>query len=193
MKKYLNKIILLALLAGAPLLAEGESMYSYNAHSLIGIEAGYSTFDVEDDAATPLRETYTFGHGGIKIGAETENYRLFLSGRYCKIDDFDYAYTLGAEVQYLYNFSENANLYFGVNAGVAEMRLIDVNDVTRTISDPYVGGDIGFNIHMGQSMDVEIGARVMSLNADNTINNLTYTFDTITSGYMSLIFKYQMD
>ncbi len=193
MKKYINKIILTALLATSPLLALDDSIYEFESFSLVGIEAGYSNFDVENDAATPLRETYKFGHGGLKIGAQTQNYRLFLSGRYCEVDDFDYAYTMGAEAQYLMNFSEFANLYIGINAGIAEMRLIDATDKTRNISDPYIGGDIGFNIHLGETMDLELGARVMKLDAENDKDDIIYTFDTITSGYLSLIFKYQMD
>ncbi len=193
MKKYLNKIIIVALLLTSPLLAKDESIYQFNSYSLVGLELGISEFDVENDATPPLRETYTFNHGGIKIGAQTENYRLFLSGRYFSIDDFDSAYTAGIEAQYLFNFSKYANLYVGVNTGLAEMKFIDATDVTRTVSDSYIGGDIGFNVHFGNSLDLELGARAMSLDATNTKNNITYTFDTIVSGYMSLIFKYQMD
>lgn len=193
MKKYLNKIVLAALLASTPLLAKDESIYKFNSYSLVGIEAGYSNFDVENDDTTPLRETYTFNHGGVKVGAQTENYRLFLSGRYFSIDDFDSAYTAGIEAQYLLNFSDFANLYIGLNTGLAEMKFIDSADTTRTISDTYVGGDIGLNIHMGKTMDLEVGVRAMSLDATNTIGDITYTFDTIASAYMSLIFRYQMD
>jgi len=193
MKKYINKVILTALLATSPLLAADDSMYEFESHSLVAFEGGYSNFDVESTETPPLRESYKFGYGGIKIGAQTENYRLFLSGRYCSIDDFDYAYMMGVEAQYLFNFSSFANLYLGINAGMAEMRVVDAANKTRDVSDPYVGGDIGFNIHLGKTVDLELGARVMSLDAENTIDDVTYKFDSITSGYVSLIFKYQMD
>lgn len=193
MKNKLSKIILTALLAASPLLATDESVYKFNSYSLVGIEGGYSNFDVENDATPPVRETYTFGHGGIKVGAQTENYRLFLSGRYFSIDDFDSAYTYGVEAQYLFNFASFANLYIGLNTGLAEMKFIDATNVTRTISDTYVGGDIGFNVHLGEAVDLELGVRGMSLDATNTQDEITYTFDTIASAYMSIIFKYQMD
>ncbi len=193
MKKYLSKIIVATLLITSPLLAREESVYKFNSYSLVGIEAGYSNFDVESDEAAPLRKTYKFGHGGLKIGAQTENYRLFLSGRYCSIDDFDYAYMVGAEAQYMMNFSSIANLYLGINTGIAEMRFIDRTNLTRNISDPYIGGDVGFNIHLGRELDFELGVRYIKLDAKNNKSSITYTFDNITSGYMSLIFKYQMD
>ena len=198
MKKNLTKIILISALAAMPLFAaqnnkKEESIYKYNSYSLLAFEGGYSSFDYESNSTPPVRKSPGFAYGGIKIGAQTENYRLFLSARYCPIDNFDYAYTMGAEAQYLFNFSKMANFYVGVNAGIAEMRFVDATNLTRDISDPYVGGDMGFNIHLGENADLELGVRVMSLNAENTKAGVTYTFDTIASGYTSIIFKFQMD
>jgi hypothetical protein len=73
---------------------------------------------------------------------------------------------------------------------------------SRTISDPYFGGDVGFNYHLNKTYDLEIGARVMATDAKNTqtINyptsgarNVTYTFDNLVTGYASIIVKFQMD
>jgi len=189
--KNTNKIILATLLSISPLLAD-DSKYEYDSSSLVGVEFGYNSFNVDNDAST-VRDTYKYGSGGLKIGAQTNSYRIFLSARHMQISDFDYAYTLGGEFQYLINFSEYANFYLGVNAGQAEIQLIDSAGVTRSISDPYVGGDIGMNIHLGDQLDLEFGARIMTLNAENDREDIIYTFNSITTGYMSLIFKYQMD
>ncbi|MDA3907453.1 MAG: hypothetical protein PF437_00040, partial [Sulfurimonas sp.] len=108
--------------------------------------------------------------------------------------DFDYARAYGVELQYLLNFSKMANVYFGVNAGKVDMRYEDkTNSNTFKIDDTYLGGDVGVNIHLGESADFEVGARVMSLNATATNGAVKYDFDNIVTGYASIIFKYQMD
>ena len=185
----INKIILATLLSISPLLGDNLN-YEYNGLSLVGLELGYSSFDVENDDTPVMRETYKFASGGLKIGAQTENYRIFLSARNMQISDFEHANTFGGELQYLINFSQYANFYLGVNAGLAEMQVVDTADVTRSISDPYFGGDIGMNLHVNDSIDLEFGVRAMSLNVENDKNNVVYTFNRIISGYTSLIFKY---
>jgi len=190
--KNINKIILATLLSTAPLLAD-DSNHNYYSSSLVGVELGYNNLDLENDTTTPLKETHKFTSSGLKIGAQTDNYRIFLSARHLQISDFDSAYTLGGEFQYLFNFSEYANFYLGVNAGQAEIKFVDSNSVSRTIADPYYGGDIGMNVHVSDSIDLEFGARVMSLNAENDKEDVIYTFNTITTGYMSLVFKYNID
>ena len=190
--KTINKVILAALLATTTLSAQNFSNND-DTYSLVALETSYNSFDIDNDDSSINIDIDKFPSAGIKIGAQTKEYRIFLSSRYLVIKDFDYAYTLGGEFQYLFNFSKYANFYLGVNAGIAEMSFDDTKKQTRTISDPYYGGDAGFNIHIQDSLDIELGARVMSLNAQNIKDDVTYSFDSIISGYMSLIFKYQMD
>ena len=185
MKKSIKKIILTILLTLTPLTAA-----EYKNLSLIGLEGGYNTMDVSNDDTPVVSDTYSFSSLGIKLGAEMEYYRLFLSARYYPVSGFDYAYTMGAELQYLVNFSKLANLFIGINTGIAEMQFLDTKKVSRTISDQYIGGDIGINYHYSKSFDWEFGMRMMSLNAENERNNVTYTFDNMTSVYTSIIFKY---
>ena len=190
--RNLKKIILATLLATTTLSAQNFSNND-DTYSLVALETSYNSFDIDNDDSSANIDIDNFASAGIKIGAQTKEYRIFLSARYHTISDFDSAYTLGGEFQYLFNFSKYANFYLGVNAGIAEMSFDDSNNQTRTISDPYYGGDAGFNIHIKDSLDIELGARVMSLNAQNIQDNVTYDFNNIVSGYMSLIFKYQMD
>ena len=42
----------------------------------------------------------------VKIGAQTENYRVFLSARYYDADNLSTLNTYGAEIQYMFNFSK---------------------------------------------------------------------------------------
>ena len=183
--KNLKKLILATLLTLTPLVAD-----DYKNISLIGFEGSFNTMEVSNDDTPVVVDKHDFLSAGLKLGAQTEYYRLFLSARYYPISGFDYAYTMGAELQYLVNFSKSTNFFLGINTGIAEMKFLDTKNVSRTISDQYIGGDIGVNYHFAKSFDWEIGMRVMSLNAKNDINNVTYTFDNILSAYTSIIFKY---
>ncbi len=195
MKNTMKKILIASLLVSS-LMAADKSPYSFETFSLVGIEGGYSSLDVDKQTAGAIASTtkeHSFGHGGFKIGAQSENYRLFLSGRYYDAQEFDYMTTLGAELQYMFNFSSLANFYLGVNTGLANIRFVDENSISRTISDSYVGADAGFNFHLGESVDFELGARVINFQAENTINGETYNFDNMITGYASVILKYKMD
>jgi hypothetical protein len=194
MKKLFSTIIVVSLITVSSLVAE-VSEYQVDTYSLVGFEGGMSSLDVEkDDTVNPaIIQKHNFAHGGVKIGAQSENYRLFLSGRYYNAADFDYVTTFGAELQYMFHFSSLANFYLGANTGLANMRFTDGGTTSRTISDPYVGGDAGFNIHLGESTDFEIGTRIMSIQAQNKIGSVTYKFDSIVTAYASIIFKYKMD
>ncbi len=192
-KKVVQKIVLAGLVLSTPLMAEFN--FNEDIYSILAFEGGSSSFDVErTDTVTPTSiKKYDMMHAGLKIGAQSENYRVFLSGRYYNADDFDYATTIGAELQYMFNFSSFANFYLGVNGGIVNMRFTDGGTTSRTISDPYFGGDAGFNLHITKSLDFELGARVMQIQAENRIGLITYKFDNLISGYASIIFKYKMD
>ncbi|WP_373034970.1 hypothetical protein [Sulfurimonas sp.] len=198
MMKKLTKVIVATILAASSLAAEStyDSIYGSDTNSLIGFEAGYSAFDYErtTSGVTDQKKTVNFNHGGVKIGAETNDYRLFLSARAFDGGDFDYARAYGVELQYLLNISKMANVFFGVNAGKVDMKLADkTNSKTVKINEGYVGGDVGVNIHLGKRADFEVGARFMSLNSSATDGLVKYDFDNIVTGYASIIFKYQMD
>ena len=192
-KKVVQKIVLAGLVLTTPLMAEFN--FNKDIYSLLAFEGGYSSFDVEkNDAVNPASITkYDMMHAGLKIGAQSKNYRVFLSGRYYNANDFDYATTIGAELQYMFNFSSMANFYLGLNGGIVNMRFTDGGTTSRTISDPYYGGDAGFNIHLADNVDFELGARVMQIQAENKIGLISYKFDNLISGYASIIFKYKMD
>ena len=192
MRKIILKIVVLLALAGTS-VALSASSYTYNTRSLIGVEGSYNTFDIEN-VTLAKRETKKFAGAGFKIGAQTDNYRLFLSARNNFISGYDYAYSIGAEAQYLMNFSSFMNMFIGGSGGSVNLRFVDSTNASRELVSPYFGGDIGFNIHLGESVDLELGARsVKLLNPSHTQNNITYNIANTTSGYVSIIFKYSMD
>jgi len=194
MKNRFLKIILSTLLLGSVAVASSE--YSVDTYSLVGVEGGYSSFDYERTDATgnTKRTNGDLIHGGVKIGAQSKNYRVFLSARFFDMDDFDYARMYGIEGQYMFNFSKMANFYIGVNAGTTDMKFVDsVNNQSVKVYSPYYGGDAGFNIHFGESVDWEIGARYITINYDDDKNSVKYSFDHMMMGYTSVIFKFKMD
>jgi len=195
-RNNLNKIVLGAFLTSTSLFA-GIAEYEFQTNSLGGVEAGYSILDYENMTSTN-NEQYNVKsmHGGLKIGAETEDFRVFVSGRYYfdSSSDYDYITTYGVELQYKFNISQDMNFYLGASTGVANMKFQGKGETfSRTISDSYVGGDLGANVHLTPVLDWEIGARVISIQAENNINSVTYNIGNLVSGYTSLIFKWQMD
>ena len=190
-KNILGKVLLVSLLISSSLVA--ELVHKTDSSSLIGIELGSAGLDVSDDSTPAYNETLGTNNIAFKIGAETKTYRLFLNYCYYDGSDFENMTTMGAEFQYLVNLASFMNIYLGVNVGIADIEYIDNSSVTRTVSQQYMGGNIGSNFHIGDSFDFELGAKIMSIQAEHTLNNQTYLFGNITSGYASLIYKYQID
>ena len=195
MKNLILKIITIIVFINVAVLAE-SSPYAFNTKSLIAIEGSYSSLDAKNDDTPALEDKTDFRAVGLKVGAQTDNYRFFLSGRYNIISGYDYAYSFGAEAQYILNFSHVANLFLGFNSGLVSYKLEDSSGDTRVYDSPYFGGDAGINIHLSKSIDFELGGRIVSLtDAESTSdkNSIVYLFDNIVSGYASIIFKYNMD
>ncbi len=196
MKKKIAVGLIGVLLTSSVYANDESDSYAFHSESLVGIEGGYSIFDVEkNEPGNPAVITdYNRGEAGLKIGASTKNYRVFLGLRNYFIPNYDYFATAGAELQYLFNFSKVANFFIGANGGMLNARFTPDGEATsRELFDPYFGGDLGFNIHIGKMADLELGARTVISNAENTKNNVTYKFDHLITGYASIIFRYQMD
>jgi hypothetical protein len=199
-KNKLQKTFLAVVLLSSSLMA--ESMYSNNTYSLVGLEGGYSSMDYE--RGTNLNNTQykvNMPHAGLKVGAESEDFRVFLSGRYFydSAKTYDYVTTYGAEVQYKFNVAKSLDFFIGANGGIANMKFRGTTSAgaqetfSRTIQSPYFGGDIGTNIRLSDSTVFELGGRVMSLQADNTKDATTYRIGNIVSVYASIIFRWKMN
>lgn len=196
MRKKLSKVLLAGLLVTSASYAGSDDKYIYESNSLVGIEGGMATFDVKDTAIA--KKTEDFSTAGFKVGAETRNVRMFLSARkaFMSSDNYDYdkAYMYGIELQYKFNVMESLNFFIGANYGKASFEFKDLTTSVREYTTKYKGGDVGINYHINEMFDVELGARLMVLDDDtHTLGGVTYTFDDIANGYMSLIIKYQMD
>ncbi|NPA66753.1 MAG: porin family protein [Epsilonproteobacteria bacterium] len=202
LKKLLENISLVALLAVSATSVSANDDFTFNTKSLIGFEGGYSTFNVDNNynAIFPINgidatESYDSGHLGLKIGAEGDDFRVFLSARNFFIgSDYDYFVTLGAEIDYKFNFSKVANFYIGANGGYLFSKFQADNETwNRKIDGFYYGGQLGFNFHMSPKYDLEVGARIMDTDASNDTGAIKYTLDYIAEGYVSFIIKFDMD
>jgi len=193
----LKKAAIISLIASSALFAEPSSFYS---KTLIGIEGGYSNFDVEKQVsgASSVIKKVDAGNIGIKIGAQSQNYRLFLSARYYDGSGVNYVATYGGELQYLRDFNPKIGWFFGLNTGYTDGRVSTINESSsRDLSGFYAGGDIGINYHISKDYDFEIGARAMFQNITDTKKDLdgnyvTYKLDNIVTGYFSIIYKFDM-
>ncbi|MEA2111438.1 MAG: outer membrane beta-barrel protein [Campylobacterota bacterium] len=184
-------------LISVPLLALSLQAGDWNTQSLIGIEGGAASFDLENNMGF-ADNSQSPGSFGLKIGAEGQSYRIFLGGRYYSVsDEFDYANSFGVEMQYLIRFNSNANIFAGLNGGVMNMEFSDSQNRTREVSRGYFGGDLGVNFTLSHNFDIELGVRYMNLNIENTkyedddtVN--TYSIDNMTNAYVSLIYKFKI-
>ncbi len=168
----------------------------FDVDSLIGIEGGIASFDVERSQSGVAGTTDSFNKGelGLKVGAQTKDYRAFLGIHNYFVSEFDYFVTYGAEFEYLLNFSKDVNFFIGINGGIINAKFaVSAESESRTISDGYYGGDIGFNYHLSDMFDLEVGTRLMATNAKNIKNGVAYKFDNILTGYTSLIYKFHLD
>ena len=190
MKKRLTKIALAASLLSMPVLA-GADEY----RSLLGFEGGYSNIDVEVNPSAEQIQKNGFGNAGLKIGAESENYRMFLSARYYDAKDFNKLDTIGAEFQYKFNFAKKANFFLGANIGKAYVKVAKKNSSlpSAEMNTGYLGADAGFNFHASELIDLELGARYMYLDEKVTQGAYTYDLSSFTTAYASIIIKWQMD
>ncbi len=191
-------------LISVPLLALSLQAGDWNTQSLIGIEGGVTSFDLDNNNpyGEPTSSSQSPTSFGLKVGAEGQSYRIFLSGRYYSVsDEFDYANSFGAEIQYLLRFGSNVNAFAGINGGVINMEFKDNNAYTREISQGYFGGDLGVNFSLNHNFDIELGVRYMNLNVDNTkyVDDgadeqvpYTYSIDNMINTYVSLIYKFKI-
>lgn len=202
MKKTLKKIIFSILLLSSSLVAEPGVNFFNNIMSInglspiVGLEGGYSNLDYEktDNDVSIYKETLNLNHLGVKVGTEAKSYRVFFSTRIFDVDEFDRIRTYGMEFQYLFNYSKKSSMFIGVNTGTIDMKFDDRNNHnTITLDDTYIGGDIGFNLHINRNFDFEIGARFISFNSSTSDGTVKYDFDNIVTGYASIILKFPMD
>jgi len=189
MKKKLKSLVLCSILSATTVIAD---------ESLVAIEGTYGGLNVDSEVVSTglaKNDNVSLAGGGLKIGAQSDNYRLFLSANYyaASNDDYNYVATYGIELDYLIKLSKSFGVFLGVNGGMANIEQIDTTGIKRTSSDPYFGGAAGINIHVSRSVDFELGGRMLIMDISNTRNDVKYTYNSLASGYASIIFKFKMN
>jgi len=189
MKKILSLIFVLAFSLQAKTIPE---LHDYQDTSLLAFEGGVAQLSM-----TPENNT-TFGYGGFKIGAQSKEYRIFLSLRNYTIKDFNYANSYGLEFDYLMPLNDTLGFFFGGCGGLMNLQYSSTEG-SRSFSTPYFGVESGFNLNISQHIAFEFGARYLSINAKNTRLNATKTaevqhsIDNMLNGYASFIIKFTLD
>jgi len=189
MKNGLKVLALCTVLSASTLMAD---------ESLVAIEGTFGALNVDQEntiTGQAKNDNVSLAGGGLKIGAQSDHYRLFLTANYyaASNDDYNYVATYGIELDYLIKPTNVFDIFLGINGGMANIEQIDTTGVKRTSSDPYIGGAAGLNFHVARSVDLELGARMLFMDISNTRYNVKYTYNTLASGYASVIFKFQMD
>ena len=172
MKQQVIKVVMATFLGCVPLFSNDED-YTYKSQSLFAVEGGYSFYN------NNVTREFSDLNFGLKVGAQSKNYRLFINANRDNASNGDNIYRGGLSVQHMFNFSSHANFFVGINAGLTSGGDLNTGQEYPT----YYGGDIGFNIYGEDNIDYEIAMRSMK----------TENFDTITAGYFSVIIKYQID
>ena len=189
MKNRLKVLALCTLLSTSALVAD---------ESLVGIEGTFGALNVDQENTITNQaknDNVSLAGGGLKIGAQSDSYRFFLTANYyaASNDDYNYVATYGVELDYLIKPTRVFDIFLGISGGMANIEQIDNTGIKRTSSDPYIGGAAGLNFHVGRSIDLELGGRMLFMDISNTRNDVKYTYNSLASGYASVIFKFQMD
>ncbi len=193
MKNIFLKTATLAFMLATSL--EADIAYT---NALFGVEGSYSALSNEyrPDSGIKTRSTNDFLGIGIKAGAETETLRTFFSLNYYNDASslYEYLITYGVEVQYKFVIRDSFDVYAGINTGYSQLKVnIDGESFYRTINNPYLGASLGTNIHLTNSIDLELGTRINTINAENIKSQTTFKVDNLMSGYVSVIYKWKMN
>jgi len=191
MKKVLGSVLLLT----SVYATAGENYFqdAWDAKGLLAIEGAFGTAQTKQVQDNPSGGVHVLSSesksdvaGGLKLGGESEDYRVFISARYHVVDGFDSVITAGAELQYLLRAGENFNLFLGLNGGALGSQAT-VGSTQYSYWDPYAGADIGANIDIHENFGLEFGARFNKGFGDQ---NDPAVIDYLAEGYVSLVFKF---
>ncbi len=189
-RKSIGSLMLLA----SVYASAGENYFqnAWDAKGLIALEGavGQAQTKLTQDAGAGdyvvTNESVNAYGAGLKLGGESENYRLFLSARYHDVENYDYVTTVGLEMQYLIRAGEHFNIFLGVNGGGMAAQTT-VGAIEYATTNPYAGGDVGVNIDIVENFGIELGVRGNKTFGDTAKIG---TIDYLVEAYGSLVFKF---
>lgn len=191
MKKVLGSVLLLTSIYATA----GENYFqnAWDAKGLIALEGALGQAQTKLTEASPsggehviLNESGSAFGAGLKVGGESDTYRLFLSGRYHDVEDYDYVSTVGLEMQYLIRAGEHFNIFLGLNGGLMSAQTT-IGETEYTTNNPYAGVDVGANIDIVENFGIEFGLRTNKSFSDGSDIG---TVDYLVEAYGSLVFKF---
>ena len=174
----MKKLLTTALLASAMSLSVTASD-EFSVTPLIGIDMGYISM-AADAPNTEIDGANDGGLVGLKLGARNEHYRVYFDAKAYIIPDFDYANSLGGQIQYIIPLTDSGSfeIYLGANGGMMNMKY-DSPQGSRMVSQPYMGGDLGLNFQVSESIGLEFGVKYLSLNIEHSLGDGTPVSNTI--------------
>lgn len=174
----------------------GSDFKKKDEFSLIGLDLGFGKVDYEindKNKKSYKQKLNALTHIGLKLGAESYNYRIFLVSNYSQDlhNNFDYIVLNDVELDYLFHLHKKFNLYLGGHIGIAAIKFqADGESFSRTLSDGYFGANMGANIYLTKRIDLDVGTKLSFIDGVNLKNNVEYRFNDTMTFYISLVLKY---
>jgi hypothetical protein len=189
MKRLLKiTVVALAFVAVSAFANSNNSQGSSDVYSLIGIEGGYNSSSVNHFGSSS--KAVNFSHVGLKLGAQTQSYRLFLNLRGYMSSDFKNTSSFGIEGQYMFAHFKVLDLFLGAGAG---MMYMTTKESSFSFDHSYYSGEAGLNFHIAPMFDLAVGGRYMKLGYKGGNTQVYVDIDHIATIYTSLVYKFKMN
>ena len=190
MKKIVLSAGLLSVLSVSSVQAD-----DFTVTPLVGFDLGVNYFTA-NARYTAVDNDNVGALGGFKIGARNEHYRIYFDAKAYFVPDFDYVNSFGGQIQYLYPMSDDKawEMYFGGNVGIMNMQYEDPYlQSKRTISQLYLGFDLGVNYTLNDTVSFEMGFKYMNLGISHTLQlangtDVTHTIAGMPTLMGSIVF-----
>jgi len=190
MKKVLLSLGLISAISVSTLCAD-----EFDVTPLIGADIGYSNFTM-DATGSKIDGDNHGGLVGFKIGARNDHYRVFVDAKVYGVPDFDYVNSIGAQIQYLYplNDKKTWEVFFGANAGLLNMKYGSLQG-SRTVSEVYIGFDVGANWKVTETVSLDLGLKYMGLDISHSLGTppVEHTMSGMTNLIIGVSFALETD
>jgi len=147
----------------------GSSLYADESKGFMGLEVGYAS--VDGDIFTGQKHTGEAEEFGLRLGAQTNEWRSMFVFDYFNSDDDDQTVEKGfLMIDYFFLDSDIDTVvrpYMGANIGYAnyESTLVDESGL-------IYGGQVGIALRAGSSVDIDLTFRY-SLGQVDALNNVS--------------------
>lgn len=161
----------------------------WDATPYVGLEGGYGSMRFDNMSTSAEEAAEKFGHVGLKLGAEGEEFRAFASARLYTIDHTNYARSVSAEMEYMLPLTQKLNAFAGLGIGIMYVEF-ESAEGDRRFDEQFVSAHGGFDYDLQDNLGLEIGVRVTNLDVEHTLGGVTYEISEMINGYAALIYRF---